>query len=143
PTMLGYAALTRSSHTGAPLSIASMIAGAAGFQDANMLRSTILPKDEQFQKKAGASKGRAESSDLAGNLGSQVPALGYIGNVIATAKNAYGVATAPNKPTERDYMTGLMNSTKELVPNDPLTQQLVMKIYEANGVTIKQQPKPN
>ena len=143
PTMLGYAALTRSSHTGAPLSIASMIAGAAGFQDANMLRSTILPKEEQFQKKDGASKGRAESSNLAGNLGSQVPALGYVGNVIATAKNAYGVVTAPNKPTERDYMTGLMNSTKELVPNDPLTQQLVMKIYEANGVTIKQQPKPN
>ena len=143
PTMLGYAALTRSSHTGAPLSIASMIAGAAGFQDANMLRSTILPKKEQFQKKDGASKGRAESSNLAGNLGSQVPALGYVGNVIATAKNAYGVVTAPNKPTERDYMTGLMNSTKELVPNDPLTQQLIMKIYEANGVTIKQQPKPN
>uniref|UniRef100_A0AB38ZD55 Internal (Core) protein n=1 Tax=Klebsiella phage vB_KpnP_KP17 TaxID=3116927 RepID=A0AB38ZD55_9CAUD len=143
PTMLGYAALTRSSHTGAPLSIVSMIAGAAGFQDANMLRSTILPKEEQFQKKGGASKGRAESSNLAGNLGSQVPALGYVGNVIATAKNAYGVAIAPNKPTERDYMTGLMNSTKELVPNDPLTQQLIMKIYEANGVTIKQQPKPN
>ncbi|MDS7060325.1 transglycosylase SLT domain-containing protein [Klebsiella pneumoniae] len=143
PTMLAYAALTRSSHTGAPLSIVSMIAGAAGFQDANMLRSTILPKEEQFQKKDGASKGRAESSNLAGNLGSQVPALGYVGNVIATAKNAYGVATAPNKPTERDYMTGLMNSTKELVPNDPLTQQLVMKIYEANGVTLKQQPKPN
>lgn len=143
PTMLGYAALTRSSHTGAPLSIVSMIAGAAGFQDANMLRSTILPKEEQFQKKDGASKGRAESSNLVGNLGSQVPALGYVGNVIATAKNAYGVATAPNKPTERDYMTGLMNSTKELVPNDPLTQQLIMKIYEANGVTIKQQPKPN
>lgn len=143
PTMLGYAALTRSSHTGAPLSIVSMIAGASGFQDANMLRSTILPKEEQFQKKDGASKGRAESSNLAGNLGSQVPALGYVGNVIATAKNAYGVATAPNKPTERDYMTGLMNSTKELVPNDPLTQQLIMKIYEANGVTIKQQPKPN
>lgn len=143
PTMLGYAALTRSSHTGAPLSIISMMAGAAGFQDANMLRSTILPKEEQFQKKDGASKGRAESSNLAGNLGSQVPALGYVGNVIATAKNAYGVATAPNKPTERDYMTGLMNSTKELVPNDPLTQQLIMKIYEANGVTIKQQPKPD
>lgn len=143
PTMLGYAALTRSSHTGAPLSIVSMMAGAAGFQDANMLRSTILPKEEQFQKKDGASKGRAESSNLAGNLGSQVPALGYVGNVIATAKNAYGVATAPNKPTERDYMTGLMNSIKELVPNDPLTQQLIMKIYEANGVTIKQQPKPN
>lgn len=143
PTMLGYAALTRSSHTGAPLSIVSMMAGAAGFQDANMLRSTILPKEEQFPKKDGASKGRAESSNLAGNLGSQVPALGYVGNVIATAKNAYGVATAPNKPTERDYMTGLMNSTKELVPNDPLTQQLIMKIYEANGVTIKQQPKPN
>ncbi|ACY66698.1 internal virion protein D [Klebsiella phage KP32] len=143
PTMLGYAALTRSSHTGAPLSIVSMMTGAAGFQDANMLRSTILPKEEQFQKKDGASKGRAESSNLAGNLGSQVPALGYVGNVIATAKNAYGVATAPNKPTERDYMTGLMNSTKELVPNDPLTQQLIMKIYEANGVTIKQQPRPN
>lgn len=143
PTMLGYAALTRSSHTGAPLSIASMIAGAAGYQDANMLRSTILPKEEQFQKRDKAAKGRTEASDFMGNLGSQVPAIGYVGNVVATVKNAAGVVTAPNKPTERDYMTGLMNSTRELVPNDPLTQQLLMKIYESNGVTIKQAAKPN
>lgn len=143
PTMLGYAALTRSSHTGAPLSIVSMIAGAAGYQDANMLRSTILPKEEQFTKKDQAAKGRSEASDFMGNIGAQMPAIGYVGNVVATVKNAAGVATAPNKPTERDYMTGLMNSTKELVPNDPLTQQLLMKIYEANGVTIKEAARPN
>ena len=143
PTMLGYAALTRSSHTGAPLSIVSMLAGAAGYQDANMLRSTILPKDEQFQKRDKAAQGRSEASDFMGNIGSQMPAIGYVGNVVASVKNAAGVITAPNKPTERDYMTGLMNSTKELVPNDPLTQQLLMKIYEANGVTIKEAAKPN
>ena len=38
-------------------------------------------------------------------------------------------------------MTGLMNSTKELVPNDPLTQQLVLKIYEANGVNLRERRK--
>lgn len=143
PTMLGYAALTRSSHTGAPLSIVSMMAGAAGYSDANMLRSTILPKGVEEKRGDKPTSGREQAADFASNLASQVPAIGFVGSAIATAKNAAGVVTAPNKPTERDYMTSLMNTTRELVPNDPLTQQLLMKIYEANGVHIKEDKRPN
>lgn len=144
PTMIGYAALSRSSHLGAPLGIATMLGGALGFQDMQMLRSTILPRAEE-QKGRGdkAANSRSVAADLAGNIALQVPALGYVGSLGSTAINAYGVLTAPNKPTERDFMTGLMNSTRELVPNDPLTQQLILKIYEANGVRIKEPAKPN
>ena len=143
PTMLGYAALTRSSHLGAPFSIPSMIAGAAGFNEANMLRSTILPKEEPKRDKSKPMTSREAASNFMGSLGGQVPAIGWVGSAASSVYNAAGVLTAPNKPTERDYMTGLMNSTRELVPNDPLTQQLIMKIYEANGVHIKEDKRPN
>lgn len=143
PTMLGYAALTRSSHLGAPFSIPSMIAGAAGFNEANMLRSTILPKEEPKSDKSKPMTSREAASNFMGSLGGQVPAIGWVGSAASSVYNAAGVLTAPNKPTERDYMTGLMNSTRELVPNDPLTQQLIMKIYEANGVHIKEDKRPN
>lgn len=143
PTMLGYAALTRSSHLGAPFSIPSMIAGAAGFNEANMLRSTILPKEEPKRDKSKPMTSREAASNFMGSLGGQVPAVGWVGSAASSVYNAAGVLTAPNKPTERDYMTGLMNSTRELVPNDPLTQQLIMKIYEANGVHIKEDKRPN
>lgn len=145
PTMLGYAALTRSSHLGSPLSIVTMLGGALGYQDMQMLRSTILPKPVETGPKGGpkAVQSRSLLGDMGGNIASQIPALGYVASVGSTAMNAYGVLTAPNKPTERDFMTGLMNSTRELVPNDPLTQQLIMKIYESNGVTIKEPPRPN
>lgn len=143
PTMLGYAALTRSSHLGAPFSIPSMIAGAAGFNEANMLRSTILPKEEPKRDKSKPMTSREAASNFMGSLGGQVPAIGWVGSAVSSVYNAAGVLTTPNKPTERDYMTGLMNSTRELVPNDPLTQQLIMKIYEANGVHIKEDKRPN
>lgn len=145
PTMLGYAALSRSSHLGAPLSVATMIGGAAGFQDMQMLRSTILPKPVESGTKGGdkAMASRNFLAEMGGNVAAQVPALGYVASIGSAAINAHGVLTAPNKPTERDFMTGLMNSTRELVPNDPLTQQLIMKIYESNGVQIKEAPRPN
>lgn len=145
PTMLGYAALSRSSHLGSPLSIVTMLGGALGYQDAQMLRSTILPKGVDDGPKGGpkAVQSRSLLGEMGGNIASQIPALGYVASVGSTAMNAYGVLTAPNKPTERDFMTGLMNSTRELVPNDPLTQQLIMKIYESNGVQIKDAPRPN
>ncbi|WOL25665.1 hypothetical protein [Pectobacterium phage PcaP1EGY] len=144
PTMIGYAAITRSSHLGAPVAIPSMIGGALGFNDANMLRSTILPKEVQKGRPENKPfNSREVAANLMGSIGQQIPSLGYVGAVGSAALNAAGVLTAPNKPTERDFMTGLMNSNRELVPNDILTQQLIMRIYEANGVHIKEAPKPN
>lgn len=143
PTMLAYAGLSRSSHTGAPLSIVTMLGGLAGFSDMDMLRTSILPKPIPKKEDNKPKTSRKFLADLGGNIAAQMPALGYVASIGSAAINAHGVLTAPNKPTEMDYMTALMNSTRELVPNDPLTQQLIMKIYEANGVHIKEPPKPN
>ena len=78
---------------------------------------------------------------MGSNLLEQMPSAGFVANVGTSVLNAAGVATAPNKATEQDFMTGLMNSSKELVPNDPLTQQLILKIYEANGINLKEKRK--
>lgn len=142
PKMLAYAAVTRSSHLGAPLAVGSMIAGGLfGVNDANLLRSTITPKDTTKPKPDRSVTSREVLSDIGGNLATAIPGLGYVASMGATAMDAAGVISAGNKTTERDYMTGLMNATRELVPNDPLTQQLIMKIYEVQGVYTKN-PNP-
>lgn len=142
PTMIAHASLSRSSQLGAPLAMADLIGGAFGVESSKMARSTILPKDTM--KKRDPSKPYT-SWEVMGAMGSnlleQMPSAGFVANVGATLLNTAGVVNAPNKATEQDFMTGLMNSTKELVPNDPLTQQLVLKIYEANGVNLKERRK--
>lgn len=143
PTMIAYAAVTRSSHLGAPLGIATILAGAAGVNDAQMVRSTILPRAPEDKTPDRPTTSREQLANFGGNIASQVPALGYAAAVAGTIKNAAGVVGANSKATELDYMTGLMNSTRELVPNDPLTQQLIIKMYESNGVHIKETRKSN
>lgn len=140
PTMLAYAGISRSSHAGAPMSLVNMLAAPLGFDQAKMVRSTILPKAE-YERDGGPKTSREAMGDLVGGIAEQVPALGFLGAVGGSAYNLHGVLTAPNKMTERDYMTGLMNTHRELVPNDPVTQQLLMKIYEAQGVHLREKKK--
>lgn len=142
PTMIGYASLSRSSHTGAPLSMMTMLGGLAGIDEFKMLRTSILPKEEQAKKDKPLSKYTA-THNIGGSLAEQVPAIGVVGAAVSAGSSAIGALTAPTRATELDYMSTLMNSTRELVPNDPLTQQLVIKIYEANGVHTKELPKAN
>lgn len=140
PKMIAYASLTRSSHAGAPLSVASMLASPFGFDDYKYLRSTINPK-ESWQKPQGAvRKGGAADwfvDNVGGAIMEQSPPLNYLANLAASGRNAYLAATAKNTPDHMDAMTALMNSTKELVPNDPITQQLLMHIYADQGIYIK------
>lgn len=142
PTMIAHASLSRSSQLGAPLAVADLVGGAFGVESSKMARTSIVPKDTS--KKRDPNKPMT-SYEVLGNMGSslmeQMPSAGFVANVGASLFNAAGVAQAPNKATEQDFMTGLMNSTKEMVPNDPLTQQLVMKIYEANGVNLRERKK--
>lgn len=142
PVMIAHASLSRSSQLGAPLAMADLVGGALGVESSKMARSTILPKDVSKQRDPNKPY---TSWEVMGNMGSamleQMPSAGFVANVGASILNAAGVAQAPNKATEQDFMTGLMNSTKELVPNDPLTQQLIMKIYEENGVNLRERKK--
>lgn len=142
PTMIAHASLSRSSQLGAPLAMADLVGGALGFESSKMARSTILPKDTMKERDPNKPyTSREVMGAMGSNLLEQMPSAGFVANVGATLMNAAGVVNSPNKATEQDFMTGLMNSTKELVPNDPLTQQLVVKIYEANGVNLKERRK--
>lgn len=142
PTMIAHASLSRSSQLGAPLAMADLVGGVLGFESSKMARSTILPKDTMKERDPNKPyTSREVMGAMGSNLLEQMPSAGFVANVWATLMNAAGVVNSPNKATEQDFMTGLMNSTKELVPNDPLTQQLVIKIYEANGVNLRERRK--
>lgn len=142
PTMIAHAALSRSAQLGAPMAMVDLVGGVLGFESSKMARSSILPKDTSYQRDPNKPY---TAQEVLGNMGSnlleQMPSAGFVANAGASVLNAAGVATAPNKATEQDFMTGLMNSSKELVPNDPLTQQLILKIYEANGINLKEKHK--
>ena len=141
PKMIAYAAASRSSHLGSPLSIANFAMGAAGYDQGLMVRSTILPKGDDKRERNKAVTSRDMGDSIMGAIGEQVPAIGFAGATLAAGRNAYGVLTAPNKLTEREMMTGLMNAHREMVPNDPISQQMLIKFYEANGVHIKSDKK--
>ena len=141
PKMIAYAAASRSSHLGSPLSIANFAMGAVGYDQGNLVRSTILPKGDQKRDKNNPWTSRDGGDSIMGSIGEQVPAIGFAGATLAAGRNAYGVLTAPNKVTEREMMTGLMNAHREMIPNDPISQQMLIKFYEANGVHIKADKK--
>lgn len=140
PTMIGYAALSRSSHLGGPLGVANILGGIAGYEDTKMLRSSILPRSPTEKPERAIAYGAATSGPVmnaVGNFLEQVPAFGYAANVGASAYNLAGYLKADTRVNERDYMTGMYNTFRELVPNDPITQKLLLGTFEEQGIHIK------
>lgn len=140
PTMIGYAALSRSSHLGGPLGVANILGGIAGYEDTKMLRSSILPRSPTEKPERAIAYGAATSDpvmNVVGNFWEQVPAFGYAANVGASAYNLAGYLKADTRVNERDYMTGMYNTFRELVPNDPITQKLLLGTFEEQGIHIK------
>lgn len=140
PTMIGYAALSRSSHLGGPLGVANILGGIAGYEDTKMLRSSILPRSPTEKTERAITYGAATSGpvmNVVGNFLEQVPAFGYAANVGASAYNLAGYLKADTRVNERDYMTGMYNTFRELVPNDPITQKLLLGTFEEQGIHIK------
>lgn len=140
PTMIGYAALSRSSHIGGPLGVANLLGGIAGIQDTKLLRSSILPRSPTEKPERAITYGASTSDpvmNVVGNFLEQVPAFGYAANVGASAYNLAGYLKADTRVDERDYMTGMYNTFRELVPNDPITQKLLLGTFEEQGIHIK------
>lgn len=140
PTMIGYAALSRSSHLGGPLGVANILGGIAGYEDTKLLRSSILPRSPTEKTERAIAYGAATSDpvmNVVGNFLEQVPAFGYAANVGASAYNLAGYLKADTRVNERDYMTGMYNMFRELVPNDPITQKLLLGTFEEQGIHIK------
>lgn len=141
PKMISYASLSRSSHIGAPLSLGNYFMGAMGYDQGAMVRSTILPKSYPNARRDQATTSRDESSKLLDAISEQIPAIGVTGSILATGKNAVGYALAPNKLTEMEMLTGLMNAHRELIPNDPISQQILIKLYQQNGIYLDEKKK--
>ena len=140
PTMIGYAALSRSSHLGGPLGVANILGGIAGYEDTKLLRSSILPRSPTEKPERAITYGAATSDpvmNVVGNFLEQVPAFGFAANVGASAYNLAGYLKSDTRVNERDYMTGMYNTFRELVPNDPITQKLLLGTFEEQGIHIK------
>ncbi|UZT50481.1 internal (core) protein [Enterobacter phage 04_vB_Eclo_IJM] len=78
--------------------------------------------------------------NVVGNFLEQVPAFGYAANVGASAYNLAGYLKSDTRVNERDYMTGMYNTFRELVPNDPITQKLLSAPLRSKGFTSKIKP---
>ena len=137
PKMIAHASLSRSSHLGSPLSVYDMIGGLFGNDTYQYTRSTVLPKEKTERDRNKAWTGKEVAGNIVGSISSQVPAVGLIGNIGSTALNASTLLSSDGKQSEVEFRTGVFNSMRELVPNDPLTQQLIMHIFEEQGIKIK------
>lgn len=137
PKMIAHASLSRSSHLGSPLSVYDMIGGLFGNDTYQYTRSTVLPKEKTERDRNKAWTGKEVAGNIVGSISNQVPAVGLIGNIGSTALNASTLLSSDGKQSEVEFRTGVFNSMRELVPNDPLTQQLIMHIFEEQGIKIK------
>lgn len=136
--MIAHASLSRSSHLGAPIGIYDTLMGAAGLSDTyKYTRSSILVKEPVKRDRTKAISGREVASNIGGSLVEQIPALGIIGSAGAVGINLASLLSAPNKASELEFRTGLYNASRELIPNDPISQQIILKIYEANGIKTR------
>ncbi|HBO3276615.1 TPA: transglycosylase SLT domain-containing protein [Pseudomonas aeruginosa] len=138
PAMLAYAALTRSSHVGAPLGASNYLTAPLGFDGAAMVRTSILPREKR-QEEDRAVKYNPLQSNVAGNifsgLAEQIPAAGVAANLgIGLGYNGYHLATGDRSTDDLAYRTGIWNALRQFVPNDPATQALMQRMAEQQGI---------
>lgn len=135
---LTYAALTRSSHVGAPLGVAGFIAAPFGYDPAAMARTSILPrgpKEAPEDRPVKFNPGQSDGwQDFTSRAMEQVPAVQVVANGYQVADSAMGLAKGGRGSDLQGYRTGLWNGLKHFVTNDPVTQNLMLRLAEANGV---------
>ncbi|WP_248745172.1 transglycosylase SLT domain-containing protein [Pseudomonas sp. MWU12-2037] len=141
PKMLAYAGLSRSSHIGAPLGLLNIVAAPFGFDQGAAVRSSILPRGPKEKPELGAMKYSATQdkrfTGFLGRVAEQVPAMGVLANAYQTGYNAFGALGSDSRRADQEYMTGVFNGLRGLVPNDPITQKLLLMMMESQGVEIR------
>ncbi|MBD8668999.1 transglycosylase SLT domain-containing protein [Pseudomonas lurida] len=141
PKMLAYAGLSRSSHIGAPLGLLNIVAAPFGFDQGAAVRSSILPRGVKEKPEEGAMKYSATQdkrfTGFLGRITEQVPAVGVLANGYQAGYNAFGALGSDSRRADQEYMTGVFNGLRGLVPNDPVTQKLLLMMMEAQGVEIR------
>lgn len=132
PKMVAYAAVSRSSLVGAPLGLFNMFAAPLGFDPAKQVRTSILPTPP-VEREQGAMLYAPRPGELFGGFLEQVPALGLISSGYQAGSNAIGLMGATGYD-EIQYRTGLYNGLKGLIPNDPVSQAVLLGVFEEQGI---------
>lgn len=132
PAMVAWSSLTRSSVTGAPLSIGQWLLTPTPWGDAfaNM-RSTTSPTayaDDMAKGEDGADQWTA-SSVIARTI-NQLPAINTADNIIKGGYNLGATLMNNNYAESFGLVSGMMTNAQQLVPNDPLTQKLMVEFTD-------------
>jgi hypothetical protein len=138
PSMMAYAAISRSSHVGAPLGVANFISAPLGFDQAAMLRTSILPREKRKQQAGRAIKYNPLQSDLVSGfvegVAEQIPAANVAAHGVQAGYSAINLVGDQPRADKQGHMTGLWNALRQFVPNDPLSQSLMQRLAEDQGV---------
>lgn len=138
PSMVAYAAISRSSHVGAPLGAFNYLSAPLGFEGAAMVRTSVLPRQESSRPEKAIKYSPLQSdlvSDFAGRVVEQIPALGVAANaVVGLGYNGYRLASDQRGVDAQASRTGLWNALRQFVPNDPASQSLMRLMAEQQGV---------
>lgn len=137
PHMLAYAAVSRSSHIGAPLGIANYFLAASGNDMARSMRTSVLPEySQRDETRRDAMKGNPwQDSRTIGwmqGLAEQVPTLGLAAGAFQIGVNTWEGMQSPY--STYGYNTGIWEGFRNFVPNDPVTQGAYNALAREMGV---------
>ena len=137
PEMVAYAAASRSSISGAPLGVADMLLGPMGLTPSQYMRTTISPKDAPQRDPNKASSGRSGTAELMGAIGQQFPVANYVGSTVSLGQNLWNLGGANGPRDSTEFTTGVYQNMKEVLPNDPITQRLLLGAFEEHIYTTE------
>ncbi|CBZ42016.1 internal virion protein with endolysin domain [Pseudomonas phage phi15] len=140
PNTVAYAALSRGSHIGAPLGMANFIMAPLGFDQARMVRTSITPRPKVEREKGAIKYGVSKDDrvqDFLSEVVDQVPAAGWALSAGQVAHSAAGSAATTDRRGDQEYMQSLYNGLRNVIPNDPASQFILMKIMESEGIEAR------
>ncbi|QHJ80094.1 MAG: hypothetical protein [Caudoviricetes sp.] len=131
PAMVGWAALTRSSVTGAPLSLGQWLVTPTPLGDAfaNM-RTTASPQEYTGADSRFGSDDNWSLSAAAARTINQLPAINTGDSLLGVGQNLGASLLNDSYSQSFGLVSGMMSNAQQLVPNDPVTQRLMAEITE-------------
>lgn len=141
PKMLAYAAISRSSILGAPLGLANIVGGPFGFDTGQDVRSSIIAKTPTGKNGEGQPLiyGPRGGGGFADRFLDAIPSVGFAASTGQALYNGAHLALGDNHYWEdQGFRTGLYNGLKNIVPNDPITQRLLIEMMTEHGIKIDQ-----
>lgn len=137
PAMIAYAGVTRSSIFGGPAGLFNVLAGVGGFDPAQTVRTSVLPHEEFVKEPKGPMSSITTREKLGGRLLAQVPGAGFAASLATLGDAVIDYSASDRFSDETVALTQMMNSLKEVMPNDPLTQRLIVEAFEDMGAQTR------